>query len=446
MPANDDIITSSSPGNWTVDPGRRLQRGPRQPADPRDQHAQVGALVLDDHLRRSRPRMAAMTVLPNGVACSTGPTPLGRAHRDLTSRSTRIVSPSMRTGKRRRHASAGLTPLPVRTSNAHSWAAQVRTWRPERSLRQRVGEVRAPVLVGEAPRRRCCTAGRRRHPGSRRASRPPRARRAWPASSQSAHGASPPLDGEDVAVAQSCLGDRRLGSSRSPASLRTVGGPGRSGADPQAASWAANWATVRSFGCHDAPGQEVVAQVAEQVDAHRRPLAVGIGSSRQGSRPRRRSLPVSTGAVEAHPLVQVGELARRLPGDDPVDHVLVVREPGTLLLEDPAARLGAEQVAAAVRSPACTRCSVRVGRTAPEAGRGCTARAARRTAFAPRRLPPSCARADPTAARRSPPSPGTSRSTIRARRRRAWRRRTTASCGRCRTPAGSCGVRSRAPR
>src|ERR1700753_3771240 len=53
--------------------------------------------------------------------------------------------------------------------------------------------------------------------------------------------------------------------------------------------------------------------------------------------------------LESHPLVQVGELAGRLSGDDAIDHALVTREPRLFLLEDPAARLGAEQVAAAIQ-------------------------------------------------------------------------------------------------
>src|SRR6185437_9984760 len=55
------------------------------------------------------------------------------------------------------------------------------------------------------------------------------------------------------------------------------------------------------------------------------------------------------GRFESHPLVQVDELAGRLSGDDAVDHALMIREPRLLLLEDPAAWLGAEQVAAAIQ-------------------------------------------------------------------------------------------------
>src|SRR4030088_615993 len=50
--------------------------------------------------------------------------------------------------------------------------------------------------------------------------------------------------------------------------------------------------------------------------------------------------------LESHPRVQVGELTGRLSGDDAIDDARVIREPRRLLLEDPAARLGAEQVAA----------------------------------------------------------------------------------------------------
>ena len=83
----------------------------------------------------------------NGVACSTGPTPLRPRSSDLPSGATKIVSPSIRTGKR-----VGMRPrvdsVPVRASNTHSWAAQVRTLLVERALRKRVCQVRAPVLVG----------------------------------------------------------------------------------------------------------------------------------------------------------------------------------------------------------------------------------------------------------------------------------------------------------
>ena len=60
-------------------------------------------------------------------------------------------------------------------------------------------------------------------------------------------------------------------------------------------------------------------------------------------------LPDLDGRLQAHPFVQVGQLSRRLPGDDPVDHVLVRGETAQLLGEDPPARFGAEQVLAATR-------------------------------------------------------------------------------------------------
>src|SRR5581483_1484787 len=53
------------------------------------------------------------------------------------------------------------------------------------------------------------------------------------------------------------------------------------------------------------------------------------------------------GPAEAHPLQDAAEVGGCLPGEDAIDHVLVLGEALGLLLEDPPARLRAEEVLAA---------------------------------------------------------------------------------------------------
>src|SRR6201991_3654210 len=124
------------------------------------------------------------------------------------------------------------------------------------------------------------------------------------------------------------------GSRMSPASLRTVIDPLRSGARPQATSCPASCATVRSSGVTMtrprksslakpnretrivAPSALRTAVQAPRVEAAAQVLA---GLDRR---------------LESHPRVQVGDLAWRLSGHDAVDHALVIGEPRLLLLED----------------------------------------------------------------------------------------------------------------
>ena len=123
-----------------------------------------------------------------------------------------------------------------------------------------------------------------------------------PSVSPHGHVASPSLD-EDVAVRKSPAWVMVASGWMSPprcAPWDTL----RSGARLQATNCRASWVTVRSRGEDDA-AEEVIAREAEQVHPHH---ALGMGSRRHGSRPRRRSLPVSTGAWSpVHRLV--GELA-----------------------------------------------------------------------------------------------------------------------------------------
>src|SRR6201999_2831229 len=51
---------------------------------------------------------------------------------------------------------------------------------------------------------------------------------------------------------------------------------------------------------------------------------------------------------QAHPLLQIDELAGRLTGDDPIHHTFVAGETLRLLLENPTARFRTEQIPPAI--------------------------------------------------------------------------------------------------
>src|SRR4051794_11479382 len=74
LPANDDIVTSRSPGKWTVEPVVASTAA-------RDNRHTLGTSTrrYAPSSRTSTPSfsssIAAAIILPSGVACSTGPTP-----------------------------------------------------------------------------------------------------------------------------------------------------------------------------------------------------------------------------------------------------------------------------------------------------------------------------------------------------------------------------------
>src|SRR5690242_3536658 len=249
-PANDDITTSSSPGNRMAEPVAASS-----PA--RDSRQTRG-----DSTRRYAPSswtstcvfsssMTETTDHANGVACSTGPTPSTPRAPEVLIRPPlyprrfprRRVAPGSDAGTRWPGSARGRSAHRIPTRARHRSGRRHRR-RPRRADWQGAGtgSRRRPAS------RRGCTAGRQWLRGSRRAFRPPRCR---PASRRTAtpprcrHLRSTLKMSPFPSPAWAMVA---AGSRMSPASLRTVTDPSCSGARPQATSWPASCATVRSSG------------------------------------------------------------------------------------------------------------------------------------------------------------------------------------------------------
>src|ERR1700712_4134021 len=91
-----------------------------------------------------------------------------------------------------------------------------------------------------------------------------------PASSQSPTAPSPPLDGEDVTIAQSCRSDRRIGIEQVAYLVAHGHRPAALGLQSPGDQLISQLRDGAFGGCHHDPGQEVVARVAEEIDPHRR--------------------------------------------------------------------------------------------------------------------------------------------------------------------------------
>src|ERR1700722_20412148 len=215
--------------------------------------------------------MTAATTCANGEACSTGPT---RRSGSSTVRGDsdgiwmKIRSSSRRTGKGFRCAACGFTPWPVRASNSHSCAAHLSvSWlrTPWESGFARWGHRSSYANSSPSTLHSTTSTPPRLTPRTS----PSHRSSSVPAYRHTAGGVSAALDCEDVAITQPCLCD---GVSR----LEDLAGfvaycdgslsLWRQAPGHQLAPELGHRAFIR---CDDDAPHEVVARVAEQVDAHR---------------------------------------------------------------------------------------------------------------------------------------------------------------------------------
>src|SRR6202021_1339115 len=246
--------------------------------------------------------MTAATTCANGVACSTGPT---RRSGSSTVRGDsdgiwmKIRSSSRRTGKGFRCAACGFTPWPVRASNSHSCAAHLSvSWlrTPWESGFARWGHRSSYANSSPSTLHSTTSTPPRLTPRTS----PSHRSSSVPAYRQTAGGVSAALDREDVPIAQPCLCDSvgrledlaAFGAHRDRSLPLWVQAPGH-----QLAAQLGDRAFIRRD--DDAP-HEVVAGVAEYVDAHRCRLTLS-GRGRGATDPGRGADPCRSPLARSDP-------------------------------------------------------------------------------------------------------------------------------------------------